>query len=94
MNKSKDIDNKDKNINKSVNTYGLKSFSCPQQVKGLILFENELFNLVNSVIFSRNCSKFQQRLMHDKDNQKHIHFPHVCQYTTICTTNMYKPSKG
>ena len=45
------FDEKDKNRPKE--TYGLKSFKTPSQVKDLLPFENDLLNLVKNVKFDK-----------------------------------------
>ena len=46
-------------------TYGLKSTNYPAQVKELILFENDLTQLVKNIKFRNVRSDFQQKLSND-----------------------------
>ena len=58
------INNKNEKVK---NTYGLKSFNCPPQVKELIPFENDLIDLVRKIKFNnyKKNNNFQSMLRKD-----------------------------
>ena len=70
--------------------YGLKSFNCPRQIKGLSAFENRLFNLSNIIKFGKVQSELQRKLKEDikliNSESKTLTFPYE-------TTNLYKLEK-
>ena len=57
--------NKDKEPQEFSQNYGLKSSNCPQQVKELVQFENDLFKLAKEVKFRSTRSDFQQKMKND-----------------------------
>ena len=46
-------------------TYGLKTFNCPPKIKEMVLFELELWDLVNKIKFRKVSSNFQNQLKED-----------------------------
>lgn len=70
--------------------YGLKSFNCPRQIKGLSALENGLFNLSNIIKFGKVQSELQRKLKEDikliNSESKTLTFPDE-------TTNLYKLEK-
>ena len=70
--------------------YGLKTTKCPAQVKELIPFENDLFQLAKNVKFRRTNNEFQQKLKIDTRN---IRNSQKTLTPADKTSNMYRLSK-
>ncbi len=74
------------------NSYGLKTFKCPGQVKELLNFESDLIELVKNVKFKDDCrrSKFQKKLRQDIGT---ITKSEKTLTAADKTTNMYRITK-
>ena len=46
-------------------TYGLKTLNCPSKIKEMVLFERDLWDLVNKIKFRKVNSNFQNQLKKD-----------------------------
>ena len=46
-------------------TYGLKTLNCPPKIKEMVLFERDLWDLVNKIKFRKVSSSFQNQLKED-----------------------------
>ena len=46
-------------------TYGLKTLNCPPKIKEMVLFERDLWDLVNKIKFRKVSSNFQNQLNED-----------------------------
>ena len=46
-------------------TYGLKTLNCPPKIKEMVLFEQDLWDLVNKIKFRKVSSNFQNQLKED-----------------------------
>ena len=46
-------------------TYGLKTCNCPPKIKEMVLFERDLWDLVNKIKFRKVSSNFQNQLKED-----------------------------
>ena len=46
-------------------TYGLKLLNCPPKIKEMVLFEKDLWNLVDKLKFRKIKSNFQRQLNED-----------------------------
>lgn len=46
-------------------TYGFETLNCPPKIKEIILFERELWDLVNEIKFRKVSSNFQNWLEED-----------------------------
>ena len=57
-----DTEDQEHNVNEN---YGLKSSNCPAQVKELVQFENDLFQLAKEVKFRRTRNEFQKKMKDD-----------------------------
>jgi len=55
----------DKQEDKKIETYGLKTTSTPQQVPELIDFEKELISIVRKLKFKKKTNHFQSKLKED-----------------------------
>ena len=53
-----------------IETYGLPTEKCPQQVKELIQFENEVFQLAKNVQFKKVNNPFQTRMKEDAQKMR------------------------
>ena len=77
----------DKNIPE---TYGLKSLNCPPQIKELIPFEKDLFELIKVISFRNIKSNFQDQIKEDirliNNSKKTLTFADK-------TANMYRLTK-
>ena len=71
-------------------TFGLKSSKCPSQVKELIQFENDLFQLAKDVKFRRTRNEFQQKM---KEDTRNIRNSGKTLTPADKTSNMYRLSK-
>jgi len=77
------------NVNETKANYGFKSEKSPPQHKALIPFENDLYELINTITFSRHRNSFQKKLVADIKsikNSKSVLVP------ADKTSNMYKLS--
>ena len=70
--------------------YGLKTSNCPTQVKELIQFENDLFQLAKDVKFRRTRNEFQNKM---KEDARKIRNSEKTLTPADKTSNMYRPSK-
>ena len=43
-------------------TYGLKTLNCPRKIKEMVLFERDLWDLVNKIKFRKVTSNFRNQL--------------------------------
>ena len=46
-------------------TYGSKMLNCPPKIKEMVLFERDLWDLVNKIKFRKVSSNFQNQLKED-----------------------------
>ena len=46
-------------------TYGLKTLNCPPKIKEMVLFDRDLWELVNKIKFRKVSSNFQNQLKED-----------------------------
>ena len=70
--------------------YGLKSVSCPSQVKELVPFENDLMQLVKDIKFRRTTNPLQRKMREDIRN---IKSSDKTLTSADKTSNMYRLSK-
>ena len=70
--------------------YGLKTSNCPTQVKELIQFENDLFQLAKDVKFRRTRNEFQNKM---KEDARKIRNSEKTLTPADKTSNMYRLSK-
>ena len=73
-----------------IENYGLKTPNCPSQVKELLQFENDLFQLVKDVKFRRTRSNFQNKM---KEDTRNIRNSNKTLTPADKTSNMYRLSK-
>ena len=71
--------------------YGLKSTSCPSQVKELLPFENDLLELVKNIKFRKSTNDFQKRMKEDIRSIKSVDKTYT---SADKTSNLYKLSSG
>ena len=70
--------------------YGLKTTKCPEQVKELIQFENDLFQIVKDLKFRNTRSDFQCKL---KNDIRFIRGSNKTLTPADKSSNMYRLSK-
>ena len=76
-------------------TYGLKTLNCPPKIKEMVLFERDLWDLVNKIKFLKVSSNFQNQLKEDikaiKESKKslflQIKHPTYTKLKKMNTTN-------
>ena len=79
-----------KNDEEVPQNFGLKSNKCPPQVRELIPFENELFQLVGGIKFRRPSNDFQTKM---KNDVKNIRNSEKTLTPADKTSNMYRLTK-
>ena len=75
--------------NPEVETYGLPTEKCPQQVKELIQFENEVLQLAKNVQFKKVNNPFQTRMKEDAQKMRNSG---KTMTSADKTTNFYRQS--
>ena len=70
--------------------YGLKTTKCPEQVKELIQFENDLFQIVKDLKLRNTRSDFQCKM---KNDTRSIRGSNKTLTPADKSTNMYRLSK-
>jgi len=81
----------DKQEDKKIETYGLKTTSTPQQVPELIDFEKELISIVRKLKFKKKTNHFQSKL---KEDIEKINGSDKVYVNADKTMNIYKLSNS